>query len=228
MTRQHRAHRRREIKALLAEFRRETILIGLLSCHAHRERDLLVEQTWKPVAESLGMRVVFLVGDGRHAPATWLDGDYLHCPCKDDYLSLPAKSHAFFQWALTQPDWQTVLKADDDSLIIPERLAALDMQGVDYRGVEWKPGVNYGSGAGYLLSRRAVEIVAERMVETHGSEDMIAGKHLRRAGIPLTKDARVDPWGKCPPTPENDIVITHKLDRERWLACWHQFQPPTA
>jgi hypothetical protein len=202
-----------------------SILIGLLSCHAHRERDLLVEQTWKPVAESLGMRVVFLVGDGRHAPATWLDGDYLHCPCKDDYQSLPAKSAAFFRWANTLPDWTTTIKADNDSLIIPERLAAVQFAGVDYWGQE--PGIHwwgYASGCGYALSRRAVEHVAERMTERQGSEDLIVGRHLRRAGIPLTKDDRVDPWGKNPPTPENHVVITHKLDQERWLACWGQFQ----
>lgn len=200
-----------------------SLLIGLLSCHAHRERDILCLDTWVPVARQLGLRVVFLVGDGRHAPATWLDGDYLHCPCHDSYGALPGKSRAFFQWALTQPDWSHCVKADNDSLIIPERLAAVDLVGVDYWGQE--PGIRwfgYASGAGYALSRRAVEIASERLTEKQGSEDALVGKHLRRAGIPLTKDARVDPWGKCPPTPGNHVVITHKLDRERWMACWGQ------
>lgn len=205
------------------------ILIGLLSCHAHRERDILVEQTWAPVARQLGQRVVFLVGDGRHAPATWLDGDYLHCPCQDSYVALPQRTRCFCQWALEQPGWSHVFKADNDSLVIPERLAALDPTGIDYLGAEWKPGVGYGSGgAGYIMSRRAVEIVADRMDDKTGSEDLLAGRHLRRAGIKFTIDDRFDPWGRCPPTPENDKITTHKLNRERWMACWHQFQPPTA
>jgi len=201
-----------------------SILIGLLTCHAHRERDALVDQTWKPVAEALGMRVVFLIGEGRDAPPTWLDGDYLRIPCPDDYSHLPQRSAGFFRWALTQPDWQVCVKGDNDSLIIPERLAAVSVEGVDYLGAEWKPGVNYASGgACYLLSRHATTIAAERLKERAGPEDLLVGKHLRRAGIKFTIDPRFDPWGRDPPTPQNDKVTTHKLDRERWLACWGQF-----
>ena len=202
-----------------------SILIGLLTCHAHRERDSLVESTWAPVARQLGMRVVFLIGDGPRAQPTWLDGDYLRIPCPDDYWSLPMKTRAFAQWALTQSGWDRILKADNDSLVIPERLAAIEMDGIDYRGSE--PGIKwfgYASGAGYLLSRRAAQVVADTLVNRKGAEDQLVGRALKRAGIELTKDASFDPWGKNPPTPKNQIVLTHKLDRERWLACWGQFQ----
>jgi hypothetical protein len=170
------------------------------------------------------MRVVFLIGEGRDAEPTWLDGDYLRIPCQDDYPSLPMKTRAFSQWALSQPDWTTACKSDNDSLIIPERLAHVEMDGIDYRGSE--PGIKwfgYASGAGYLLSRRAAQVVADTLVNRKGAEDQLVGRALKRAGIELTKDARFDPWGKNPPTPQNDKVTTHKLDRERWLACWGQF-----
>jgi hypothetical protein len=203
-----------------------SILIGLLTCHAHRERDAICLNTWIPVARQLGMRVVFLIGEGRDAPPTWLDGDYLRIPCLDDYISLPCKTRALAQWALTQPGWDRILKADNDSLVIPERLAAVSMDGIDYRGSE--PGIKwfgYASGAGYLLSRRAAQVVADTLVNRKGAEDQLVGRALKRAGIELTKDPRFDPWGRDPPTPQNDKVTTHKLDRERWLACWGQFHP---
>lgn len=204
-----------------------SILIGLLTCHAHRARDELCLASWVPVARQMGMRVVFLIGEGLDAPPTWLDGDYLRIPCQDDYSHLPQKSAGFFRWALTQPNWTTLLKGDTDTLIIPERLAAVSMECVDYRGAEWKPGVNYASGgAGYLLSRHATTIAAERLKERAGAEDLLVGKHLRRAGIKFTIDPRFDPWGRDPPTPQNDKVTTHKLDRERWLTTWRPFAPP--
>jgi hypothetical protein len=66
-------------------------------------------------------------------------------------------------------------------------------------------------------------VVADKLVNRKGAEDQLVGRALKRAGIELTKDTRFDPWGKNPPTPENKVVLTHKLDRERWLACWGQF-----
>lgn len=197
-----------------------SILIGLLTCHDDRERDDLCEATWTPAARALGMRVVYLIGEGRFASETWLDGDYLRIPCPDTYPALPQKSAALFRWALTQP-WDVLVKADNDSLIIPQRLAAIDMAGIDYLGCE--PGGRnrgYASGAGYLLSRRAVSILAERMKEKTGNEDQIAGRHLRRAGIQLVQDERIDPWGKRPPTPSNDTAISHHLDLWTWARAW--------
>lgn len=200
-----------------------SILIGLLSCHAHRTRDELVEATWAPVARALGMTVLYMTGEGRFGCATYRDGNYLRIPCPDDYQSLPQKSAGFFKWALTQ-QWDRCLKADNDSLVIPARLAALAEEDGDYRGCE--PGCKwrgYASGAGYLLSRRSVEILAEQMRERVGAEDLIAGRHLRRAGIRLIQDERVDPWGRRPPTPENDVMISHHLTEQQWLEAWGPF-----
>lgn len=200
------------------------LLIGLLTCHAHRERDVLCLDTWIPVARALGMRVVFLIGDGRKAPPTHLDGDYLRIPCQDTYQALPQKSHGFFAWAAQQPGWDFVAKGDNDSLIIPDRLAAVEMAGADYLGCE--PGgrwVGYASGAFYLLSRRAVEIAAERMTERVGAEDVCCGRAMRKAGIRLRQDQRIDPWGRNPPTLDNEVFATHHLEADRWREVWGRF-----
>ena len=199
-------------------------LIGLLTCHAHRERDLLCLETWVPVARQLGMRVVFLIGEGRFIHDPTLDGDYLRCPCPDDYRSLPQRTRCFFRWALTQPDWDSVLKADNDSLVIPGRLAALDMGDAEYRGCEpghqWR---GYGSGGGgYLLTRRAVEIVAERLNDKTGAEDQLVGRYLRRAGVKFHQDARFVPWGSNDrrPKPDNDLITAHKIPESLWRETW--------
>ena len=199
-------------------------LIGLLTCHAHRERDLLCLDTWVPVARQLGLRVVFLIGEGRFIQEPTLDGDYLRCPCPDDYRSLPMKTKVFCRWALTQPDWDILGKGDNDTLVIPERLAALDMGNAEYRGCEpGSPWRGYSSGGAlYLLTRRAVEIVAERLKDQAGPEDQLVGRYLRRAGVKFTKDARFVPWGNAErrPMPDNHLITTHKIPESLWRETW--------
>lgn len=206
-------------------------LIGLLSCHKHRDRDLLALETWIPVARALGMRVVFLVGDG---PGKWFpfqDGDYLHCPCPDTYPALPQKTRAFCRWALSQPDWTWLCKADNDTLIVPYRLqdcAQAIPEGVDYFGAEWKPKVAYASGGALFgLSRRATEIVARDLTARVGAEDLLVGKLLRRAGIPMHIDPRFVPFGneQRRPLPDNGLITTHKIPDALWRETWAAFTP---
>lgn len=200
------------------------LLIGLLSCHQHRSREVLCEQTWIPAARALGWQVVFLVGEGRRLGEPLLDPPYLRCPCNDTYLCLPGKTQAFCRWAVERDDWDLLLKADNDSLVIPRRVAALDL-GADYLGCEpggrWR---GYASGAGYFLSHHAAEIVASQMKRTTGSEDVLVGRTLQRAGIQLTQDQRIDPWGHRPPAPDNGTAISHHLDESRWRATWETCQ----
>ncbi len=210
------------------------ILIGALSAQGYADRRANCLDTWMQFARSpgrshlRGINGVFLVGEpGRILAAR--EDRILYLPVPDDYPHLPMKTRAFCQWALTQPDWDYLFKCDDDTAIAITRLATYDTDGRDYIGAEWQPGVDYGSGgAGYLLSRRAAEIVAERMTLQMGNEDQEAGNVLRRAGIRLSIEPRFIPWGNMEkrPRPDNDLITAHAVGREVFEAVHREVDVP--
>jgi hypothetical protein len=118
-----------------------------------------------------------------------------------------------------QPGWDYVLKCDDDTYVAAARLAAYDPGGHDYLGAEWRPGVDYGSGgAGYLLSRRAAQTVTQSPMHHLGAEDLLVGQVLRAAGVKLTIEPRLIPWGTEEKRPKagNDLITAHKFGPELW------------
>lgn len=205
------------------------LLIGLLTCHAHRDRDLLPLGTWIPIARELGMRVVLILGDGRSCTEPYLDGDYLHTPAQDSYQALPQKTKWLCHWAITQPEWSTLFKADQDTYVVPHRLAAYPFQDHDYVGCE--PGGRYrgwcSGGAGYGLSRRSTELVASGLSSKIGAEDVLVSRVLRRNGIHAVYDERFIPWGAETrrPTAENTTVTCHKIPRDLWMRIHLEMYP---
>jgi len=118
-------------------------------------------------------------------------------PCADDYSALPEKLRLLLIWALERRTFDYLFKCDDDTYVRMDRLLAVDLRGHDYIGGEWAEDVGYASGgAGYLLSRRAVEIVAGDILEAagepypDGAEDLLVGRCLRRAGVRFQRDRR--------------------------------------
>ena len=188
-------------------------LIGALSGWAYADRRQLCLETWFPDAAACGIDAVFLLGE----PAVKgpdRNGPLLILPCPDAYRTLPQRTWHFVRWAMERDDWDYLLKCDDDTYVSASRLAAYDPQGCDYIGAEWRPGAGYGSGgAGYLLSRRAAEIVAAKMLAPLGAEDQLVGLRMREHGIPLTIDPRFVPWGseERRPTLGNDLITAHKF-----------------
>jgi hypothetical protein len=208
------------------------ILIGALSGWKYFDRRLRCLATWMADADEMDVESFFLLGCptadqpepiGRHA---------LALPCPDDYASLPQRTLWFCRWALSQRsevrnqrsdirpptsdlrllDWDYLFKCDDDTYVSIPRLSAYDLAGRDYVGAEWRPGVDYGSGgAGYFLSRRAATIVQERLTTAAGAEDVEVGKVLRAAGIHLSIEPRLIPFGSVDRRPKtaNDLITVH-------------------
>jgi hypothetical protein len=159
----------------------------------------------------------------RHYPLPAADCPMLFLPCPNGYEFLPQRTREFCRWAIEHDGWEYLLKCDDDTYVAADRLAAYPTAERDYIGAEWRPGVQYGSGgAGYLLSRRAARVVAERLPGTtslRGAEDLEVGRVLRLAGIPLSVEPRLIPYGneQLRPRPENDLITAHAISAEVFL-----------
>ncbi len=125
--------------------------------------------------------------------------------------------------SLSPLPWDYLFKCDDDTYVSIPRLLAyaehlLSLSpnpshlSPDYVGAEWKPGVAYGSGgAGYFLSRPTAATVAERLTHTTGVEDLLVGKILCDAGIQLSIEPRLVPFGSMERRPrrDNDLITVH-------------------
>jgi hypothetical protein len=197
------------------------IMIGALSCWKYKERRERCAQTWMQEGDTLNgtspgehtiTRSVFLIGSpGLEAPE--LTGRYLLLPGPSDYRSLPQRTRAFCQWAIARDDWDYLFKCDDDTYVSISRLVRYPLT-ADYIGAEWAPGVQYASGgAGYFLSRKAAEVVAEHLTQKEGPEDVYVRDALASQGIPFTQDQRFVALGneELRPRAGNDLITLHAV-----------------
>lgn len=205
-----------------------SVLVGLLACHfeSHLPRRTLCRETWLPALQDMGADVVFLIGAHDRVERR---GDELLLPVDDSYKALPQKTHAFMQWALETSGVTHVFKADDDTLIASQRFYdwVLGMDpSHDYVGNQPFPhGKPYASGgAGYLLSMKAVELIAKASFPRHGYEDSLVGTTMKRNHVPFHRDTRLIPWGNeaARPLPGNDIITSHKLPEHLWRDSWEK------
>lgn len=100
----------------------------------------------------------------------------------DGYGSLPQKTAAVMQWA-TKHDFEFIYKCDTDTAVYAERLLIEIMENAfDYAG--YRHANVCSGGPGYLLSRKAAEIVAsESLPEGVWAEDVSVARMLAKRGI---------------------------------------------
>ncbi len=187
------------------------ILIGITSCRKHKERRDACRATWmsKPVD---GIRPVFFVGGGVPLPD---EPDTITLDCPDTYEALPAKIRAFFDHALQHESFDWLFKCDDDTYVAQNRLHDLTVGNHELAGnAEFLDTKGYASGgAGYLLSRRMVAILAgDRSLPGVGCEDIIMTKAALRHGATALPSPRLV-WTVAPaPRPDNDLITCHWCD----------------
>lgn len=158
------------------------------------------------------MQAYFIVGQTSepiHEPRV------VQVDAQDDYWAMPQKVLAGMRWALKNHDFDFIVKVDDDTFIHPERLAryvaTLEKGTPDIHGGEISADNEYLSGgAGYILSRRMVEVLAaDPHIPKQGREDVEICEAVRRAGGKIVKDRRF--IAKHTPFPQrsNDIISAH-------------------
>jgi hypothetical protein len=128
----------------------------------------------------------------------------------DSYAALPAKVQFFFCHPLEHLEFDYLFKCDEDTYLHPDRLVELVDPGCDLLGSHDGTHHNYAyGGAGYLLTRRAVEIIANAPTPGLGPEDVWVSRTLIEAGINPRYTPRLVGTRRDFPRPTNDLVTSH-------------------
>ena len=184
--------------------KRTRILIGICSCHHYPEKRMAIRETWLTKVPK-EMTATFFVGNGSEVT----EQDIIKLLVRDDYDGLPQKVKAFFQYCLMHFEFEYLFKCDDDTYLLGERLCDLLKDNPEFVGsMDWWPSHADG-GAGYLLSRHAVEIAAQAPCPDSGPEDVWVTGLLRNAGIELRPSPQLMQDHRVFPGNDNRIITVH-------------------
>ncbi len=183
----------------------QNILVAICSSHLHAARREAVRDTWlRRLPTTIQAR--FFLGDGPNVT----ENDSVLFPVDDSYEALPAKVQAFFQHALEHYDFDYLFKCDEDTYLYPTRLQELVAPNCELLGSQDGAQHCYAyGGAGYLLTRRAVQIVAQAPTPETGAEDVWVSRTLIAAGIKPYYTPRLVGTRRDFPRPTNDLVTSH-------------------
>ncbi len=189
------------------------ILVGICSSRANRGRRDAVRETWLARPQD-GMECVFFLGSDAPLPE---EPDTVVLECPDDYDHLPSKVLKFFSHCLENFDFEWLFKCDDDTYVALDRLRDLvspefDLIGNGFLNTRGAP----SGGAGYLLSRRMVELLASASgLPATGAEDMVVGQAAIRLGARVHATERLCWNNGGYPAQDNTIVTSHWCTPDR-------------
>lgn len=162
------------------------ILIAIESCKANRHLHQAMLDTWlSKLPPSVDFR--FFIG-GVNEP----EDSEVWIPCLDSYDNLAVKTRGICRWA-AEKDYNFLFKCDTDTVVHPSKLLESGFDQLDYMGGEnadilpsslnitfpEQKGLKISfcsGGAGYWLSRNAINIVATEKVASSPAEDVyVAG-----------------------------------------------------
>lgn len=195
------------------------ILIAILSCHSLRHYEQSVRETWiKDIPE--GVDYKFFLGNraGIHDAALRpYEADEVHLDVPDTWEVITKKCVAMFRWAL-EKNYDYCFKCDLDTLVRPKLLLGSGFENYDYVG-----GQNSffaSGGAGYWLSRRAMEAVVNDSRDQGQAEDVHTAQALLDHGFFLHADPRYKLFPGQSLEPED--VACHLTSIRSWDA---KYQP---
>lgn len=197
------------------------IAVLICSCHRNRHKRGAVRDTWvKRLTPD--MPYFFYVGRVNGVVALMtepLEPDVVMFDDLDGYYDLPPKTHAAITLAVNKITFDWLIRVDDDTFLVPERLPGLiaDMAsyGAAYFGSERCRDDMYATGgAGVVLSRKAAEIVAyaphpPSCPESPDQDDGWVGLVLRQKGMKYYWTPRLHHDTTLRPRPNNDLVTGH-------------------
>lgn len=178
--------------------RQPRLLVGIVSCEAHRYTHDAIRRTWVTQKGFLADHRFFM-GKGANAR------DEVDLKCDDTYRGLTEKALKTFEWTLKE-GYEYILHVGRDTYVSVPRVVAADLWGKDYAGNGggshgYKGGwagsepdghgyFSYASGgAGSWLSAKAMRLVLDSKLR-HVADDLMFGWILGTHGILLWDDPR--------------------------------------
>ncbi len=143
----------------------------------------------------------------------WPLADEVMLPIPWDFKHMALKTREIVRWAL-EHEYAPLFKVDTDTYVDIPRLLATDYVEHDYIGFPFQRDgwAQASGGAGYWLSKRAMEIIADAEVDM-AYEDTWVGTVLRSHGIILHQDMRYRVgWPHDlheAPSEQNDHITLH-------------------
>lgn len=194
------------------------LIVAVESAATFAARRTLCRQGWMKLFASkhLNVEAFFVVGNNGREPHC--NGDIIYVPANDDYEGLPQKTQQLFEYFLRTHQFEYLYKCDDDTFVHLDRLMSrLNQDQYVGRVNTWERDgkSSYAEGgAGYILSRRAVELALDKFVfreDLKGAEDVFVALALRDAGIRPVQDDRFSQWPTPCPTKTNDQITCHYI-----------------
>jgi hypothetical protein len=193
-------------------------LIAVHACHAYADNRQAIRDTWFAKWGHL-VDIRFFIGN----PATPEESEVVYLDCPDTFEALGLRTWGLARWA-KENGYTHVFKCDDDTYIHIPRLLASGFEKWEYFGSRCHGHcMSYAQGgAGYWLSGRALDIVANAKQDywmkasTHnGFEDLGVGLLLTNSGIGVKDDPRFFngttlKWGFPVEGGKNNIITSHK------------------
>lgn len=188
------------------------VLIAILSCHTLRDWQKAVRGTWiRELPKEIDYR--FFLG----APITPCVCDEVCLDVDDTFQGVTKKVVSVLKWAMFQK-YDYVFKADLDTLVRPDLLIRCGFEDYDYMGGQNR--FFASGGAGYWLSRKAMEYAVGFPISTGPEEDVHVARALVSNGIPLHPDNR---FKFCPGDVMDDQTITYHLSS---IKAWNAKSTP--
>lgn len=190
------------------------VLIGIPSRNENVEKRQACRETWLSSCEVPFL--FFLSG------ISSTSSDEVSLNCVDDYLS--HKVQIICRFALDR-GYDYLFKCDDDTYVNTFRLLESGFEGNDWVGRNC--GHYTQGGAGYWVSRKALEILANAPKSEWRSEDRWVGRTLLAAGLKITHDERYCNKGLVPIPHFNDIITAHPCTPEKLHTIDLMFRTPS-
>lgn len=181
------------------------ILIGICSCERNAVKRKAVRDTWLTALLD-GVAAVFFVGNGVQVA----EPNSICLAVPDDYEHLPLKVHSFYRRALDDFAFDYLFKCDDDTYVAADRLPELIGDSTEFVGNCFvsTSGVASG-GAGYLMSRKIVQIIVDATPPKTGAEDVWVSSVVKKAGAKMEASCRLRSDHSVWPTADNNIITAH-------------------
>lgn len=181
------------------------ILIAVLSCHSLRLHEQAIRNTWG-VDKPAEVDLLFFLGKPR---CNFRITDEVFLDVGDKFEDVTNKTVAMYKWALDE-GYDFVFKCDLDTLVRPELLMQSGFEAFD-----WVGGQNSffaSGGAGYWLSKKAMQHVVEAGGAPGFEEDVHIARILLGKGVELHNDPR---YLFVPGAVMDDSTITFHLSSIR-------------